>query len=100
MDENQSQNDNQNQEPTTSGWTFGKVIGLLLGIIGMIGFGLCTLCGLAFATSGDADVWFLTLLGAGMTALSIWLVRTMIRKAREDREASQGRRFKDNNNFP
>lgn len=74
----------QNQESTTSGWTFGKVIGLLLGIIGMIGFGLCTLCGIAFSGSGDTEIIFLTLLGAGMTVLSTWLVRTMIRKARKD----------------
>ena len=72
-------------QPSTSGWTFGKVIGLLLGLIGMIGFGLCTLCGLAFAGSDDAEIWVWIALGALMTALSIWLMVAMIRKAREAR---------------
>jgi Kef-type K+ transport system membrane component KefB len=75
-----------NLEPKTSGWTFGKVIGLLLGLIGMIGFGLCTLCGLVFSGSGDAEILGLTFLGACMTALSTWLVVAMIRKARESRD--------------
>jgi len=73
----------ENPEPT-SGWTFGKVIGLLIGLAGMIGFGFCTLCGLMMV--GDyGDIWIWVLLGAGMTALNVWLVRTMIRKAREAR---------------
>lgn len=76
----------ENPEPTTSGWTFGKVIGLILGIIGMVGFGVCTLCGLAFFSGEGSDVWGLILAGAVMTALSVWLMLTMIRKAREARE--------------
>ena len=72
-----------NFEPTTSGWTFGKVVGLLLGLLGMIGFGLCTLCGLAF--SGSGDYWIPILMGAGMTALSTWLAVAMVRKARKAR---------------
>jgi predicted phage tail protein len=83
----------QNPEPATSGWTFGKVVGLILGIIGMVGFGVCTLCGLAFFSS-DGSVWVLILAGALMTTLSVWLMLTMIRKARE------GRRYKDNSNYP
>lgn len=86
----------ENPVPTTSGWTFGKVIGLILGIIGMVGFGVCTLCGMAFFSS-DGGVWLLILVGALMTSLSVWLMVTMIRKAREVRE---GRRYKDTNNFP
>jgi len=74
----------ENPKPTTSGWTFGKVIGVLLGLIGMIGFGFYTLCGLAFAGS-DKSIWIWVLMGAGMTALSLWLVIAMFRKARADR---------------
>lgn len=82
----------ENPEPMTSGWTFGKVIGLLLGVIGMVGFGVCTLCGLVFFSS-EGGVWILILAGAAMTALSVWLMTTMIRKAREARD---GR----NRNYP
>lgn len=89
----------ENPGPTTSGWTFGKVIGLIIGVVGMIGFGFCTLCGLAFAGS-DKSIWIWVLLGAGMTALNVWLITTMVRKAREAREESTGRRYKDNSNFP
>lgn len=86
----------ENPPPATSGWTFGKVIGLILGVIGMIGFGVCTLCGLVFFSS-DGSVWILILAGALMTSLSVWLMVTMIRKSREAREA---RRYKDNDNLP
>jgi len=75
--------DNEPQSGT-SGWTFFKVIGVLLGLLGMVGFGLCTLCGLAFAGS-DSGIWIWVLMGAGMTALSLWLVIAMISKARADR---------------
>ena len=70
----------ENPEPT-SGWTFGKVIGLLLGLVGMIGFGFCTLCGLMIAGS-DGSVWPWIIAGMVMTALSVWLVRAMINKSR------------------
>ena len=78
--------------PQPSGWTFGKVIGLLLGLIGMVGFGVCTLCGSVFMLdSGDGAIVGLTLAGAVMTVLSTWLVRSMIRKAREAREQAEVR---------
>jgi hypothetical protein len=78
--------------PQSSGWTFEKVIGLLLGLIGMVGFGVCTLCGSLFVLdSGDSAIVGLTLAGAVMTVLSTWLVRTMIRKAREAREQAEDR---------
>jgi len=59
-------------------------IGRILGIIGMVGFGVCTLCGLTFFSS-EGGVWVLILMGAAMTALSTWLVVTMVRKARAAR---------------
>jgi hypothetical protein len=37
------------QEPRGEGWTVGKVIGLVVGLVGMIGFGVCSLCGLAMS---------------------------------------------------
>jgi hypothetical protein len=91
--------ENETSQPVTSGWTFGKVIGLILGVIGMIGFGVCTLCGLVFF-SGEGGVWVLILGGALMTSLSVWLMVTMVRKAREARVVPEGRRYKETDNFP
>ena len=79
-----------------SGWSFAKVIGVILGLIGMVGFGLCTLCGLVFAGS-DSEIWVWVIAGAVMTFLSVWLMVTMVRKAREEREAHQN---KDSSNNP
>lgn len=74
-------------QPPESGWSVGKVIAVILGLIGMVGFGVCTLCGVVFGLDmGDGEIWLLTLAGAAMTALSTWLVTTMFRKAREARE--------------
>ena len=80
--------DNEPQSGT-SGWTFFKVIGVLLGVLGMVGFGLCTLCGLVVGLNDDlGDFWLWVLAGAVMTGLSFWLVATIVRKARETREAA------------
>ena len=68
-----------------SGWTFLKVLGVIFGLLGMVGFGLCSLCG--FALGGhDSSVMLLAALGAVLAALCLWLVITMFRKAREDRD--------------
>lgn len=75
-------------DESPSGWSFLKVVGVLLGLIGMVGFGVCTLCGLVISFE-DNDIWFFVLGGAVLTALSTWLVTTMFRKAREAREARQ-----------
>lgn len=77
----------ENPQPPGSGWTFGKIVGAVLGIIGMVGFGVCTLCGTVIAFD-YSDVWILVLGGAAMTALCTWLVMTMFRKAREAREGN------------
>jgi hypothetical protein len=71
----------ENPEPMKSGWTFGKVIGLTLGVIGIIGFGLFTLCALIFA-SWDGSLWWWVVPVALMTSLSVWPTITMVRKAR------------------
>ena len=51
--------------PNESGWSVGKVIAVILGLIGMVGFGVCTLCGtfLAFDMH-DSEIWILVLGGA------------------------------------
>jgi len=81
------------QRPPESGWSVGKVLAVVLGLIGMVGFGVCTLCGTVIASdSHDSEIWIMVLLGAVMTALSTWLVMAMFRKAREARER--------NDNYP
>jgi hypothetical protein len=71
-----------------SGWSFGKVVGVIVGLIGMAGFGVCTLCGLFIGINDDfRDFGIWVLAGGVLTALSVWLVTAMFRKAREEREA-------------
>lgn len=78
-----------NPQSSTSGWTFFKVIGVILGVLGMVGFGLCTLCGVVVGLNGElGELWIWVLAGAAMTGLSFGLVSTMVRKAREAREAA------------
>ena len=72
-----------------SGWSFGKVVGVILGLIGMVGFGVCTLCGVVLSFDSHMnDIWPFILIGGFMTFLSVWFVRTMYRKAREEREGN------------
>jgi hypothetical protein len=94
--------DENPQTPPSSGWSFGKVLGVVLGLIGMAGFGVCTLCGVVISFDNSmGGVWPFVLAGAVMTFLSTWLVMTMYRKAREAREASQARdSSKDFRNLP
>jgi uncharacterized membrane protein len=68
-----------------SGWTFLKVLGVIFGLLGMVGFGICSLCGFAFA-GHDMAILGLALLGAVLTALCVWLVVAMFRMARRDRD--------------
>jgi uncharacterized membrane protein len=72
-------------ERETSGWSVGKVLGLILGLLGMVGFGLCSALGFVFVFSGDLTIIMMTALGVVMTFLSGWLFVTMIRRARENR---------------
>jgi len=75
-----------------SGWTFPKVIGAIVGIIGMVGFGVCSLCGMVIGANDNlGGLWVLVLAGAGMSFLCGWLMVTMFRKAREEREAMHER---------
>jgi uncharacterized membrane-anchored protein len=66
------------KEPA-DGWTPGRVIGLVLGLICMVGFGLVGLCGAFFASiSHDASLNLLVVIAFALCLLSLWLVVAMI----------------------
>jgi len=70
-----------------TGWTFLKVLGVVFGLLGMVGFGLCSLCGFALG-GNDREVLVLAILGACIAALCLWMVIAIIRRAR--REGDRG----------
>jgi hypothetical protein len=58
----------------------------------MVGFGVCSLCGLFIGAGGHfGDVLIFVIPGAVLTFLCGWLTVTMFRKAREAREAGKAR---------
>ncbi len=73
------------------GWSAGRILGLFVGLIGMAGFGLCSLWGIVITGREMAREWDPTGLamlayiapGLGLTALSFLLVRAMIRRSRK-----------------
>jgi len=72
-------------EESGGGWTLGRVLGLIVGLIGMIGFGFCSLCGLVITGGNPNDIGVVlvfVLPGLGLTFLFFLLVRAMIRHAR------------------
>jgi hypothetical protein len=76
----------EHDESDGGGWTPGRVIGLIVGLIGMGGFGFCSLCGLVIGADSP-KLWSTVLMfavpGLGATFLFFLLVRAMIRRARK-----------------
>ena len=68
------------------GWTFGRILGLIVGLLGMGGFGFCSLCGLVVGTT-TRDMFVAVLPfaipGLGVAFLFFLLVRAMVRRARK-----------------
>ena len=71
-----------------SGWSFLKVLGVIAGLIGLVGFGLCSLLGFTVG-GGDPLVLGLAVLGAALAFASWYLVATMFRSARRARERGE-----------
>lgn len=75
---------NEPVAPQSSGWTFWKVLGLIVGLLGLAGFGFCSLCGLYMGLA-DHRLWvpvaMFTVPGLLLTWFFFWLVRKMMRMA-------------------
>ncbi len=70
---------------TDGGWTPLRVLGLLIALCGLVGFGVCGLCGITIAIGGSgADV-----LGLGIGGLLIATgfglgIRAIVRRVRNE----------------
>jgi len=74
------------QKEPGDGWTPWRVIGLVLGLIGMVGFGLVGLCGVFLAgLSNDSSFHVLVVMAFVLCSLCLWLVVAMFRRARRRR---------------
>ncbi len=61
-----------------SGWTVLKVLGVIVGLMGLVGFGVCSLCG--FSIGGrDTGIFVLASIGAVIAALFGWMAVAIIR---------------------
>ncbi len=68
-----------------SGWTLLKIVGVVVGLFLMVGFGLCSVFGFLLG-GGDSGILVLSFLGAGIAALAIWMVVSIFKAARRDRD--------------
>jgi hypothetical protein len=69
-----------------AGWSFLKVLGFVVGLLGMVGFGFCSLCGLFIGatTSGMmSTVLLFAVPGLVVAGLGFLLMRTMFRRSRK-----------------
>jgi hypothetical protein len=79
---------NEPQQPEGSGWTAAKVLGVIFGLLLMVGFGVCGLCGMLFYSSPtyrDPGILGLSLAGFAIATVGFFIVRAMVRSARRGR---------------
>ena len=70
---------------TGTGWGFLKVLGLIIALIVMLGFGVCGLCGVLMAVNDPKYATEALTMGAIGLAISVaffFLVRAIIRSGR------------------
>ncbi len=75
-----------NQPESDGGWSIAKVLGLIVGLLGMAGFGFCGLCGLVLGFGSNVAEMGLILtcgiLGLLIAGAFFLLARAMVRSAR------------------
>lgn len=66
-----------------SGWTVWKVLGLIVALLGTIGFGFCSFLGFAVVSSysGDVGLWALAFLGLGLAVAFLVMMVAIVRSA-------------------
>jgi hypothetical protein len=79
---------NESESQAEGGWTFFRILGLIVGVLGVAGFGLCSLYGLPFVFSpyiwtegGWPIILVIWLPGVALTVAFFLLVRAMVRRA-------------------
>jgi hypothetical protein len=70
--------------PTTDnepegGWTPARVLLMIVGVLGMGGFGICSLCGLVLGAS-QSGLWGTVLMFTVPGAILTWLFFLLVRK--------------------
>lgn len=77
---------NEPEPGTEGGWNAARVLGMIVGVLGMVGFGFCSLCGLALGLSGGSRDWeiviWFVIPGFILAFLFFLLVRAMVRRSR------------------
>ena len=85
---------NEPKPGSEGGWNGARVLGMIVGVLGMVGFGFCSLCGLAIGVSDNGRYWGTVLMfvipGLVLTFLFFLLVRAMVRRARRKAPGSSG----------
>lgn len=69
-----------------SGWTILRALGMVIATIGAVGFGVCSLCSLGYVSDGGFGVLFWFFIAGGITALFIWMARTIQKRVDSDRD--------------
>src|SRR5262245_45059470 len=79
-------NMNEPDPGSEGGWNAARVLGMIVGVIGMVGFGFCSLCGVVMGFSDNGKYWEVILVfvvpGFILTLLAFLLVRAVIRRVR------------------
>ncbi len=77
---------NEPKAGSEGGWNAARVLGMIVAVVGMVGFGVCSLCGIAMGISDRGRYWSTVLgfviAGLVLTFLFILLARTILRRVK------------------